>query len=277
MGAAVNARWLVAKYVGDLRRQETRNVGVVLLTPEMCLSRFLGERADGSLDGRRLRWAGSSRTFKAWVAYWRHRLDEDAVLGGLVERRADDSYFLVPGGERLLGEGTLDPRSFLDYLFSSLVEEEPERAAPSVIELAETVFSRLGIRDVVQQGFRIEVPDGDRAIFDYRYDNGVVSLMHRAGLVYDDSRSWDVAHSVAWAFRTVRDSGLPGTAERPQLISLVRGRPADDELDRQLGLLRGLSEVVNLEREDEASEQLGELLHVGLGPSYPRSSLPFPQ
>lgn len=263
----MNARWLVAKHVQDLRRQETRNVGVVLLTDTECFSRFMGERLDGTLDGRRLRWSGSSQVFKAWVAYWRHQLESGEPTEKLIRRRADDSYFLVHGGERLLGEKALDPRSFLDCLYGTLVEEEPERDGLSVVELADTVLKRIGIREKVSERWRCELaptPAGfsDSVTFDYRYENGVVSLMHRAGLVFDDHRSWDVAHSVAWDFNSIRQALPPEFPVAPQCITLARTRPADNDLERQLSVLRGFSDVVLLDSVDEASEQLGKLLHV---------------
>lgn len=276
----MNARWLVAKHVPDLRRQETRNVGVVLVTDAGCFSRFIGERVDGTLDGRRLRWSGSSQVFKSWVAYWRHQLESGPRADEMIGRRADDSYFLVAGGERLLGESALDPRSFLDYLYGTLVEEEPERQGLSVVERAEMVLDRLGIREKVSEHWRCELaptPAGfsDAVTFDYRYDNGKVNLMHRAGLVFDDHRSWDVAHSVAWDFNSIREARPPEFPVAPHCITLVRTRPADKELDRQLSVLRGFSDVVLLDSVDEASEQLGKLLHVVSTQDRAPGSLPI--
>jgi hypothetical protein len=254
----MNTRWVVAKYVSDLRRQEPRNVGVLLWTDEGCFSRFLGERLDGSLDGRRLRWAGSGSTFKAWVAYWRTQVAEGADPDTLLARRGDDSYFLAQGGERLVGSRGLYPRELLDYLFGTLVEEEPERVGPSVVDLAEEVLARTGIKERVHRDVRVELPT-DAVTFDYGYNNGRLSYMQRVGLVYDDDRSWDVAHAVAWAFQAVQGSSEVQSL-KPQCIALARGRAHDLDLERQFAFLHERCEVVDLERIEPASEQLGSLL-----------------
>src|SRR5207302_631473 len=100
-------------------------------------------------------------------------------------------------------------------------------------------------------------------IFDYRYDNGTINLMQRLNLIYEDDRSWDVAHSVAWSFAQVADARDLADPERPrQFVALVRARPLDAELRRQLGFLGELGVVVDVGREERAARSLADLLHI---------------
>ena len=120
----------------------------MLLTNEGVFHRFLGQRPDGFIDGRGIRWAASTDTYKAWVAYWTRLAQTGASVGALTTRRGDDSYFLEFGGERLLG-GVTDPAALADELFDALVEREPERVGLNVEQLSERELSNLGIHDRV--------------------------------------------------------------------------------------------------------------------------------
>lgn len=48
-------RYFVAKYIPDLLRNEPRNFGVILWTPDGVAARFLAEERErpGEIDGRR--------------------------------------------------------------------------------------------------------------------------------------------------------------------------------------------------------------------------------
>jgi len=72
----MKARWLVAKYMPDLRRREPDNVGVILLMDGRAHLRFLGQR-DGRVDGRSVRWAGSVKNYKAWALVNPRENDKD--------------------------------------------------------------------------------------------------------------------------------------------------------------------------------------------------------
>lgn len=74
----MTGEYWVFKYVEDLVRQETRNIGVVLKTDAGVFARFLGEREGGAaLDLRTVRGVvRHTPTYKQWVDYWRHCLRE---------------------------------------------------------------------------------------------------------------------------------------------------------------------------------------------------------
>lgn len=265
-------KWLVAKYIEDQRRREPVNVGVIVLPDNgPPLLRFLGQRVDGQIDGRRVRWAGSARNFQAWVKYWRSGLGGKQDVALLLKRRPDDSYYLEFGGERLLGTEDLDPESFADYLFGLLVEQAVPRGL-SVEQMSDGLLQRIGIRDRVERSYIYEVKRHsgnltDSVGFDYRYVNGAVHLMQRATLVFEDERSWDVVHSVAWSFERIREA----VEEDVRCLTLYKGRPSDAALLRQLGLLRDFGSCIDVGSEDRADGELRELLHLdrpfGLQPS----------
>ncbi len=258
-GNSQKAEWLVARYMPDLRRREPKNVGVVLKMGGFCLTRFLGERSEGRIDGRRVQGlVNSVSNYKAWVDYWQHAVDSTDPIA-LTKRRADDSYFLEYAGERLLGSEHTAPEDMLDYLYSTLVEEMPEPDTLNVRQLSERVLVRAGIRDRVTEKYRLPVSVTDSALFDYKYQNGALHLMKRVTLTYEDERSWANAHAAAWdlekaAFTTAGGKG--------RLIALVKTRSSDSELERQMGLLNGLSSaVIDVAEVQEAASQLNEVIH----------------
>jgi len=254
------AEWLVARYIPDLRRREPKNIGVILKMGDRHLSRFLGERGKGRIDGRRVHAiVNSVDNYKSWVSYWQDITDRgSADWPTLTSRRGDDSYFLEYGGQRVFGAEGTDPNDMLDYLYSALVEEMPEPDTLNVKQLSEYVLTSVGIRDQVTEKYRLPVSVTDSALFDYKYENGVLHLMKRVTLTYEDERSWTSAHAAAWDFEkaafVLDDSG-------GQLIAFVKTRPADRELDSQMGLLDNLASIVDVGHVQQAASRLTELLH----------------
>jgi hypothetical protein len=259
----MHARWYVAKYIPDMRRREAMNVGVVLVDGSSRIYRFLGQRADGSVDGRRLRWAGSAENYKAWLGYWTHELKQGASLNALLKTTADSSYYLEQGGERLVGD-VEDTDGFLDDLYSTLVETSPDRDTLSIVRLSDTVLARAGIREHVTPQFRYRIAEtdaDDEVIFDYRFDNGAINLMQRVPLAFTDDRGWEAAHAAAWSFKQAM--AHPVEPDRTQrCIALVKTRKEDDQLTRQLGFLERHADVVDVTEEEKASLQLRALLHL---------------
>lgn len=268
--SAMQAEWLVAKYVQDLRRQEPKNVGVVLKVGDLFLSRFLGERDEGQIDGRTVRGLVSSvDNYKAWVAHWQHTTSRGrGDFDVFTKRRGDDSYYLEYGGERLFGSEETEPEDMLDYLYGVLVEEAPEPKTLNVRQLSERVLDHAGILDKVTSEYHLPLRLGggntDRAYFDYRYDNGAVHLMKRITLTYEGERSWERVHAAAWDFEK---AALNPDNSGQGLIALVKTRPFDPDLETQIGVLSNLAFVVNVAQVDEAASKLTQLLHLDGNPA----------
>jgi predicted RNA-binding protein with RPS1 domain len=98
-------RFLIAKYVPDVFRNEPRNIGVVLWTPDGVAARFLGEKPDapGEVDDADIpEFVNSKHAYKQWVRYWRRELGKPAVsqLGDLNSLRTHQpsTYEMTTGG-----------------------------------------------------------------------------------------------------------------------------------------------------------------------------------
>ena len=255
--------WLIAKYIPDMRRREPFNIGVILCHENGVRWRFLAQKADGSVDGRKLRWAGSAANYKAWLTFWEHEFRNGGVERALA-RVNDSNYFLEIGGERVIGADDMDADSMLDDLYTALVEASPDRDTLSITRLSDTVLNRLGIREQVVTNFRYTVDVAndvrDEIAFDYRYDNGAINLMHRVQLSAADERSWEAAHSAAWAFQQAAQHPVD-KGRNQRVIAFVRARKDDVNLGRQLGLLRSHANVIDVLDEELAVAQLNQLLH----------------
>ena len=255
----MSTEWFVAKYIPDLRRREPTNVGVILRMGDSVFAKFLGERSDGRIDGRSVKWLGVA-SYKAWVTHWRRHLDESADLSALTGSPPGTNYYIEVGGERLIGSETTDPEGLLDYLYSVLVEETPEREVLSVEKATESVLNRIEIAERVERGYVLEVPrDGftDRVEFDYRYLNGTAHLMQRVSLTLEDVRSWDNVHAAAWSFQYAHSVERDASA-----IALVKTREEDASLDKQMRLLGEFASVVDVGHTEEAAERLRDLLQL---------------
>ncbi|ULH16024.1 hypothetical protein MF271_05155 [Deinococcus sp. KNUC1210] len=112
MTVATLPTFLVCKYVPDPRRQELRNVGIVLLHPtDGVQARFLGEDLPGEIDGRKVSGiVRDTKGYDQWVAYWRYctqaiNLDDPSDPKILEQIRfsllnsSRNNYTVVEGGE----------------------------------------------------------------------------------------------------------------------------------------------------------------------------------
>jgi hypothetical protein len=75
-------RFLIAKYVPDVFRNEPRNIGVVLWSPDGVAARFVGEKPDapGEVDDARVPpFVSSAEAYKQWVRYWRREMAKPAI------------------------------------------------------------------------------------------------------------------------------------------------------------------------------------------------------
>jgi len=257
-------QWLVAKYVRDLRRRETQNVGVILYTEKGAFSRFLGQR-DAKIDGRYTRWTRSLDTYKAFVDLWQRTSTTVPSASGLLAEyppRSDDSYFLEEGGERLVSTEAADPESVLDDLYALLVEQ-PAPETLSVAHLAETVLNRLSLGPELKRKVKFNVA-GDEILFDYRYDNGAPNLMQRVSLSLGDDRSWSNVYAASLTFEKAESHEmLASLGKRPQRIALIKLREEDENLAKQLKMLEHHTDlVVDVGVESEATQRLSSALHL---------------
>lgn len=256
-------RWLVAKYMPDLRRREPHNVGVILFTDAGPVSRFLGETATGSIDGRQLpQWVGSTENYKWWINYWRSistRGYEKAVASFAKQANAGN-YEVEEGGQIVAGASPSNPIEFLDSLFATLVwakppaeEEEEPTDVHSLLEEAGIVASPFDLQ--------VELSGGtfDVLHFDYRYDNRQIHLMRRVKMMKTPNPAWNAVHAAAYVFRAARtvkiDGGRPINA-----IALVSGPPQEQWPLAQRRVLETEAAVIDTSKRAEASQRLRSMM-----------------
>ena len=202
--------------------------------------------------------------------YWQQTAANwsDDVPADLIKVDPDQNYFLEFAGERLLGNEDLDPAAFLDSLYTTLVEEEPEKEALSVVQLSESLLSYLDLMDRVQKNFRLELPLNetikDSVVFDYRFDNGRPNLMRAVTLTYSDDRSWDNIHSAAWDLQQAQKFPVD---DNQQTVTLVKTRPADVALQRQMAVLGTQADAVIDVGDDVAPDRLAATLGLNGNPT----------
>jgi hypothetical protein len=83
--AADTPRYLLARYIPDILRDEPRNIGVILWTPKAIGARFIGETAPGQVDLRSVPpFVNVPSAYAQWVNYWRSQMQYKRLkpLGG---------------------------------------------------------------------------------------------------------------------------------------------------------------------------------------------------
>ncbi len=136
-------RYLLAKYVPDLRRFEPHNIGVIVWSPDALEARFIGEKADapGVVDGRRApSFIRDLDAYRGWIQYWREEMKRSFIKtrDGNTVAKTDAAYlqtlagtgagkFLLAEAGFLLDEPDSDGVLRLtDYLFGLLVDKQED-------------------------------------------------------------------------------------------------------------------------------------------------------
>ena len=139
--------FLVCKYFSDPRRQEAKNVGVILLHPDGVTARFIGEDMPGDIDGRRVKpLILDTKGYEQWVQYWRYCTEEVShkpaseriysQLRQVLLESSKSNYVVVDGGTVVLPSAEdKDPTALLSYVYNEIVEAEPEAAPAEKIDL----------------------------------------------------------------------------------------------------------------------------------------------
>ncbi|WP_172170946.1 hypothetical protein [Brevibacterium sp. CT2-23B] len=186
------AKYFLVKYVPDPRRQEPRNVGVVVENDGDFAFNFIGKAADGnSIDGRKLRKYGISReAFSPWIEYIQDHLDPErfATLLSYRERKPASIWVELAGHEYVEIESAM---SFSAQLFNELVATSTtEHDEPSMKQRIETIFDQANIdyrqhlrlpgrfgaaSETVQLPFDYGVRGNENVAFDFASSRGGLS------------------------------------------------------------------------------------------------------
>ncbi|MFF4598138.1 hypothetical protein [Amycolatopsis sp. NPDC001319] len=263
--------WYLVRYMPDLQRREPRNVGVVL-RPEHgpWLTKFIGEREDGSINGQLLTKDIKTEVYKTWVDYYRRKASDE--MWPDVERMqlARIRNFYIEDGGIYLGHIT-SMRALLEDLYAELVEApavpiaiaRPERITARV----DRILLRAGIRP--QRNIEVEARFGDGTDlvpFRYSFENGQVHLMD----VLSSRKPQDAAHDA----RELR-ARVQGVRDAGSIKSFIafydRTIFPEADLEHILRPIEGLSRTVDVQREEAAIRDMRELVsHGGEGKQLPR-------
>jgi hypothetical protein len=166
-------RYLIAKYVDNLARNEPSNVGVIVYDGSEALARFDGENDQGRMDLRRVRQrVTGSASYKSWVAYWRAVLADPAVLDGELrglvpgDHRVIDrlvalpsrDFYLESGGAILLDADAQSLRETLEDLFRRLVRQPDVPAPQSLKDKSRQALAEAGVALHDESRFKEGVP-----------------------------------------------------------------------------------------------------------------------
>jgi hypothetical protein len=262
------ATWYLVRYMPDLQRREPRNVGVVLRTGDgLWLSKFIGEKDDGNIDGRHLRrYDISSEVYKTWVRYFRRKAADDSWPD--VQRMQSArirNYFTEQGGQYL---GRISSsQSLLDDLYSRLVEEETLPALPSsvkplsptdyLVSRVDEVLARAGVQP--QRDVEVEARYGDKTDtvpFRYSYKNGQVHLMDLVTTRKNAQEAAKDSRELRARVQGVRDAG--------NIKSFVAFYDRDfiphDELEHILRPIEGLSLTVDINQKTDATQSIRQIM-----------------
>jgi hypothetical protein len=269
-------RFLIAKYVSDLRRMEPRNVGVIVWADGEVTGKFLGDGEHGPIPDN----VQSKNAYRQWLEYWNLQISKDRLSrrdGSTVERseaeyvdvlqeRSKPQYMLVDGG--ILMESISTPAELgevADELFSELVAtpgrsehksgETDERRHLYHASRKAMKSSGISDRQDFWNGFDWSCRVGETTQpfhFDYAlHASEPTAVFHRVPLTQPDK-----THGTAFRFECMQKTGL----HRNQCASLVYVTESDlndDDVRQSWEMMESFGVVINTVDLDRAA---GELL-----------------
>lgn len=187
-------KYVVAKYIPDLLRNEPRNIGVVVESNSDVAARFIGEDGDGHLDLRRVKGGPfhDPQLYAEWHAYWRSLLEDpgEDLFDQLI--KANEASFSIWRGGEVHSETSLALQTVADDLYGRLVDKlsddvsMPDAAAER--GLAQTIrdaFRSLRILEDRRRGGSLFAQHPVR----YRPTiHGTVPVPHRPTFVQENGR-----------------------------------------------------------------------------------------
>ncbi len=270
------ARFLVAKYVSDLRRMEPRNVGVIVWSNGVATSRFLGDEEDIP------KHVQSKNAYRQWIEYWRLQLGKGSLRrrdGTSVDRdnpeyvdvlcsQSKPQYMLVDGGVMLEQVDANSINEVTADLFQELVcqpkatdrrETTKKPDGRELFNASQKVMRESGLaaRDDFHANYAMVCRVKDEPLpfhFDYAlHDKKPDALFHRVPL-----REENVLHSTAFRFPAMQKTF---DIESKQCVALVHvdDDDHDDETDTARRFMESFCTVINVANPVRAA---GELLAI---------------
>jgi hypothetical protein len=267
--------YLIAKYVQDLSRNEPRNIGVIAYDGSRAVARFDGEDDAERVDLRRVRHRiTGSRTYLAWVEYWRRALREPGILdrsikgappgdSTVIDRLLEvpgGDFYLEPGGTILFDASRPELRETVDELFTRLVREDEQPTPPDLRKKSRDALAAAGAPLDDEARFKERVPlpvdvEGVRVEEEVSYAvmNGSWNFLQEVSFDSSSPRRSrkEVSHCVFLFEHALRESGSLILYDQTDLVA---------ESYPLLELLRRFGPTVNVDNTDNAAEAINERL-----------------
>lgn len=178
----MSVKVLVAKYIPDRRRNEPRNVGVLVAGENGAgVARFLGQVGGGAINGRRVprNLLRDLEAYKLWVSYW-----QDAAKEGLdALRELDDAntsaYYVVEAGEIVKDPQLDDIEALADRYFRELVDEIGSHEKTSASLALSSAVERLISNPAIEESVSVK---RDYSV-EYPYHGGIVNMSFQYGFI----------------------------------------------------------------------------------------------
>lgn len=271
-----DSRFVVAKYVSDLRRMEPRNVGVVLWSNGRVASKFL-PREDAS-------FVNDLETYDRWRSFWEEKLNDDvlsvprlapvqksdpAFLDAFM-RTQDGNYLLFQGGDVLEHVATDKVGDATKFLFDEIVavhaEKKPDDQSFDRIfqNRSKQVFERLGVwnRPDFHKGddvcsVRCRIHNVWKVVpFHFALGDGDPrSVYQRVRL--DIEQNWQLA---VFRFEALLKSNKYKKQQCAALIQATSEEMADQNVKDSLAILKDVATVANLNNQRSACGTLSRVI-----------------
>jgi hypothetical protein len=257
-------RFLIAKYIPDLRRMEPRNIGVVLWNNGSVKAKFLGE------NPKQIKTPGFARddhAYREWVEFWKHQVAKHELTdkqGNVFARESPDflealaakskeQFMLVDGGVFGVEIPQLETAMALAELFEALVAEPKlpkdlhhQQASMMLKTEVNSTLKETSIRDrpdfKTHLSWLCEMPDAKQHFeFDFAiFDSQPRMLMNKIPLWHTTE-----VQSLAFRFQAMQ---MYHKVPRQKTVAFVY---ATDELLEELevresySLMKSVGEVIN--------------------------------
>lgn len=259
----MSATWYLVRYMPDLHRREPRNVGLVLRTPDGWMHRFVGQAADGAIDGRRIRgYQLNAEVYKTWVDYFRRKAsDANWADVARMQARKRANFYAEEGGEFVATVSSWS--SLLDELYAELVE--PPQLSQSVHErpidrLTAKIDHVLDMAGITPER-EVSVParygdEEDEVPFRYLYANGRKHLMDVVTARRKPEQAAHDARELRARFEGARNAGSASSFVAFYDHTLL----VDNDLDHILRPVEMYSQTVDVADEASATATMRALV-----------------
>ena len=265
----MTAQYWVARYVPNPFRNEPRNVGVIVCKDNLAVGLFVGERENGTLDGRKIVGFANPAVYLQWHKYWKRKIAAKAIDD--IVNATTPNYGVVAGGE-VTDVGDDNALTICRFMYDLLV-------GGGITEAYEWTEEKLGVRlveDIVQEMDRTAILENTSQLFarypvrrnqnisgksvmhtpSFSQRNGRLTVMEYIDLGAGQiNKAKERAGWMAYMFRDIKDRDPSSDA-----ISLIRpeGDGRSDQIAFARQALLGGSRIINWFDEQERKSFLEE-------------------